>query len=518
MHLFGQITIAKRRMQNYLSSDLTEKPSLLLSRQLLVFNRVRLAIVILSFLLIHAGTARAFDWSIGPLYDEFPLTLAPGKRTEIAGPLFYHEEKETQKQFALPPLFSCTRDPDVESTEIDVLYPVVTYDRYGEEYRFQILQLFSFAGGQSQNEDKARRFTLFPFYFQQRADDPDLNYTALLPVYGTLKNRLFRDEIHFIAFPLYAKTRKKDVVTDNYLFPVFHWRTGDRLQGWQVWPVIGMEHKDPTTRTNFFAEKEDLIPGHDKLFVGWPFFFKTTAGIGTTNVEKQVSFLPLFSVLRSPNRDSTTAPWPIGVTVTDDRARKYREVGAPWPLIVFARGEGKYTSRVWPIFSHATNATLRSDFYAWPFYKYNRYSSAPLERDRMRIMFFLYSDVHERNLDTGDLKRRIDFLPFFTYKKEMDGKRRLQILSILEPFLPQSKSIERDYSPIWSIYRDEKNPKTGATSQSLFWNLFRHDHTPDAKKTSLLFGAFQYESTPEKNRMRLFYIPITTHHAAQKSP
>ena len=65
------------------------------------------------------------------------------------------------------------------------------------------------------------RFTLFPFYFQQRAPDPELNYTALLPVYGTIKNRLFRDEIKFIMLPLYVHTRKKDVVTDNFFYPFF---------------------------------------------------------------------------------------------------------------------------------------------------------------------------------------------------------------------------------------------------------------------------------------------------------
>ena len=39
---------------------------------------------------------------------------------------------------------------------------------------------------------------------------------------------------------------------------------------------------------------------------------------------------------------------------------KYREWDAPWPLIVFARGEGKTTTRVWPLYSRAHNATLES--------------------------------------------------------------------------------------------------------------------------------------------------------------
>ena len=55
----------------------------------------------------------------------------------------------------------------------------------------------------------------------------------MLPFYGHLKNRLFRDEIDFTMFPLYVRTRKKDVVTRNMPYPFFHLREGDGLRGWQ---------------------------------------------------------------------------------------------------------------------------------------------------------------------------------------------------------------------------------------------------------------------------------------------
>lgn len=444
---------------------------------------------------------------MGPLYDEFPLTLASGQRTEAVGPLFILEEKESQRQFALPPLFSCTRDPDVESTEIDFLYPLLTYDRYGAEYRFQILQLFAFAGGQTQEEEHKKRFTLFPFYFQQRGENAEDNYTAVLPFYGTLRNRLFRDEIHFVLFPGYVKTRKKDVVTSNYLFPIFHLRHGDALDGWQVWPLAGFEQKEVTSRTNSLDELE-IVGGHKKLFILWPIFFKTTTGIGTENPENQLSVLPLFTRSHSPQRDSITAPWPLGLSLTTDRAKKYHEIGAPWPLIVFAHGEGKNTKRVWPIFSRSSNSNLTSNFYLWPIYKYNRLSAAPLERERTRILFFLYSDILEKNTEANVALHRVDFWPFYTFRRDLNGNERLQVLSVLEPLLPNNKSIERDYSPLWSIWRAEKNPTTHSSSQSLLWNLYRCDTGATAKKCSLLFGLFQYESAPAGKRVRVFYIPF----------
>ena len=129
---------------------------------------------------------------------------------------------------------------------------MLTYERFGTEYRWQLAQLLSFSGGQNPEDGLARRFTIFPLYFQQRSPDPNKNYTALFPLYGHIQDRLFRDEIFFVLFPLYVETQKRDVVTDNYLFPIFHLRHGDGLQGWQFWPLVGNEHKDVTTQHQWF--------------------------------------------------------------------------------------------------------------------------------------------------------------------------------------------------------------------------------------------------------------------------
>jgi hypothetical protein len=467
----------------------------------------------------------------GPLFENFKLTLSPGERTEVMGPLYYFNRQETTRLWASPPLFSYTLDEGADWEEFDFLYPLLTYDRFGPTYRFQILQLFSFSGGGMLSDTNVHRFTLFPLYFQQRSEDPDKNYTAVFPFYGRLKNRIFRDEIDFVLWPAYVKTRRRaatasdttddftalpyrymrarkgDITTYNYLFPFVHLRYGSGLRGWQVWPFVGREHKEVTHKTNAWEEVE-TISGHDKLFAAWPLFYNQTTSIGTTNPVHQQAFLPFYSFERSPQRDSTTYVWPLGFTQTDDRERQFHEIGAPWPFIVFTHGKGKTTRRVWPFFSQAHNDTLQSDFYLWPVYKYNRVRSEPLDRRRTRLFFFLYSDLLEKNTETGAALHRWDFWPFYTRRRDFEGKERLQVLSILEPFLPNSKSIERDYSPLWALWRAESNPQTGAASQSLLWNLYRHETAPHTKKCSLLFGLFQYQSTPEGKRWRLFYVPV----------
>lgn len=442
----------------------------------------------------------------GPLLDEFSLTLTPGQRTEAVGPFYYDEQQESQATWAIPPLFSLARLPEVDGVEFKLVYPVVSYSRYGGQYRWQFGQLLSFAGGPTQQEAARDRITVFPLYFQQRSSDPSQNYTAYGPFYGHLKNRLFRDEIVYVMFPFYSETRKGAVVTDNYVYPVFHLRHGPGLHGWQFWPLAGHEHKEVTTRTNGFQEVE-TVPGHDKRFVLWPVYFNQHDGAGTDDPQWQHGLIPAYSVLRSPQRDATTVLWPFFSRI-DDRQKKYREWDAPWPMVEFARGTGKHTTRVWPFYSHSCNSNLVSNFYFWPIYKFNRVLSDPLDRRRSRICFFLFSDLTDKNTENGASRRRLDLWPFFTYHRDLNGNRRLQVLAVAEPFLPENSGVEREYAPVYSLWRSEKNAKTGAASQSLLWNLYRRQTTPASTRVSACFGLYQRETGPAGKRLRLLYIPI----------
>ncbi len=474
------------------------------TRNPIFFHRLRICCLGLAIGFPSAAFAGE-GFHAGPSFDHFALMLDSGQRTEAAGPFFYDQLKDSEKTWAIPPLLSYDADSATESKEFDLLYPVLTYERYGMEYRWQLAQLLSFSGGQNPDDSTAKRFTLFPVYFQQRSADPDENYTALFPFYGHLQNRLFRGKIFFVLFPIYGESQKRDVVTDNYLYPFFHLRHGDSLEGWQVWPFIGNEHKDVTTKTNGFGETE-IFGGHDKFFAVWPVYFHQNNGIGTDNPEKFRAALPLYCEVRSPKRDLTSVLWPF-FTWIDDREKKYHEWESPWPFVIVARGEGKTTTRVWPLFGRSHNDTLESDFYLWPLYTYKRLHTEILDRERTRILFYLFSRVMEKNTETGAERQRVDGWPLFAWHHDFNGNSRLQILALVESALPNNRGIERNWSPLWSLWRSENNPRTGAASQSFLWNLYRRDTTPVSKKCSLLFGFFQYQSDSEMKKLRLFYVP-----------
>ena len=482
------------------------------------------------FLLLPA--AFAGDFSAGPLFDQFPLTIGSGQRTEAVGPLYYNQLNDTERTWAFPPLFSSVTDPAIETRENDFLFPLFTYVRYGTQYRAQFFQWISFAGGEYPDGSIPHRFTLFPIYFQQRGAVSNQNYTAVFPIYGHLQNRIFRDKIFFVMFPVYSQTQQRDLVNNNYLWPFFNTRHANGLTGWQFWPFYGVEHKTLTTVTNAWGVETN--GGHDLYFVMWPIHYRQRNNIGITNPQPVSAYspiigrwyrtpvvgkpetisadLPFYASERSPHRDSTTVLWPFFNWI-EDRDQEYREWQMPWPIIEFARGPGKTANRVFPFYSHAYNQTFDDSFYLWPIYKFNSVYSPPLDRRRTRIAFYLYQNTADRNTETGKVRRRVDLWPLLVYHHDFDGSTRLQILALMETFFPVAPGIERNWSPLWSVWRSENNPATDANSQSLLWNLYRRDASPNAKKISCLFGLYQYQTTSETKVLRLFYIPVVKHHS-----
>jgi hypothetical protein len=465
----------------------------------------------------------------GPAWQAFDLTLDHGTRTEGVGPFFYRQHTDTEETLAFPPFFSRYQD-SLETREDDFLYPLLTYEAHGQEYRWQFIELFGFSGGANPEGGGAKRTTIYPFYFSQRSTDSNEDYTAVVPFYGHIKHHLLMDDVFFVMFPLYSETHNKGYVTDNYLYPFFHLRHGDHLEGWQFWPVAGQEHKDITSATNGFGDVS-VVPGHDKFFALWPIYYKNATDLGTDDPERNLGVLPFYAQLRSPQRDSSTVIFPFFSWI-DDRERKYHEWQLPWPFVIFSRGEGKHTSRVWPLFSqsHVTrfttnsffsfdltgatlagppaHATAESDSYLWPVWQYHGFHSDLLEQKRERVAFFLYENTVEKNLANGKMKQRVDMWPFFTWHRNAQGSERLQVFAPVEPAVPDNAGLERNWSPLWSLWRAEYNATTGQASQSLLWNLYRRESTPARRNSSLLFGLFQYKKEGENKQLRCFYGPV----------
>lgn len=425
------------------------------------------------------------------------------------GPLIYREwenleDKHTRFTFA--PLFSFDRNDDLESLEMDGLYPFWGIDHYGKEGRVQLLQILNWTSGKNADDQVTRRYSFFPLLFIQKSDIPDNDYWGVMPFYGRIRNRMWKDEMNFVMFPFYLESRKKDVVTKNYLFPFFHTRTGNNLNGWQLWPFVGQEHKEVSTLEDMWGDPV-LSPGHTKEFYLWPIGLHQTRGIGTPNPEDFLGIIPFYAQTRSPNRDHSVILWPFFNWV-DDREKKYKEWGMPYPFFVFARGEGKTTDRVFPFYSLTYNDTQSSSFILWPVWKKTNYDNKDIMRQRDRVLFYLYSDVNEKYASTKQEYRRTDLWPLFSAKLSTDKTYKVNMLSPFEPFFHNNKSIERNWTPAFSLWNLEENKDRKELKESLFWNLYRHEEKPKQKRWSILFGLAEHIQDEEYGTYwRIFYSP-----------
>jgi hypothetical protein len=450
----------------------------------------------------------------GPLAEEFPLTLRAGHRGEALGPLFHWQQTPEAWGWGFSPWVSYQHEPGVERTQAEFLYPLVSFDQYGSQYRFHLLQFVSWSGGQGNAGPGKDRFTLFPFWFSQHSDDPAESYRALVPLYGRLQGRLFRDEIRFVAMPLWVRTRKRDVVTDNYLAPLVHVRSG-AAQGWQVWPFYGQEHRAPLVRTNALSDLPEVVPGHEKRFVAWPFWITDRQGIGSDTPVTNTLALPLFSRQRSKPRDNTTVLWPF-FTRTEDRERGFVEWGAPWPFVGWADGPGKHARRLWPLWGRATNAELQSDFVLWPFYTHKRLLAEDLDREQTRSVFYLWVDLAERDRRNGAEYRRRALWPLFQHARDREGRERLQVLALAEGAFPSNEGIVRGWSPLWSLYRHEHDARTGRRSRSLLWNLWRQESGPEGTRHGLFFGLVRWGKPAAPATVPNPDLPAPSHPKAPK--
>jgi hypothetical protein len=137
--------------------------------------------------------------------------------------------------------------------------------------------------------------------------------------------------------------------------------------------------------------------GHDRLFYFWPFFIKQDNRTGTEDPEKFRAVFPFYVTSHSPKRDFTGVLWPFFASV-DDRVKKYHEWQGPWPFVIFTRGEGKHTSRVFPLFSESRNESQEVDSYLWPIYQFKRKHAESFDQRRTRLCLYLYSRLWTKNM------------------------------------------------------------------------------------------------------------------------
>lgn len=450
----------------------------------------------------------AETWQYGPLSHAYHPVLDGGLKQEWFGPLAYHHQTDHGTQWAFNGLVSFLRDDRIDATEWDILYPLLSHERFGQEAGWKLLNLWSLNQGVGPEGTLQSRWSLFPFFFHDQAVGDQPAKTAWMPFYGTIGQRFLRDETQFFLWPLYVKTRKRDIITYNLLAPLLHWRKGDHLKGWQWLPLGSWETRMSHTRT-YADGRVETIPGYRKKSLLWPLFQYQQLGLGSENPSTRSALIPFYRYEKSLTRTSWTFPWPLGVTHASDTQGNYREWGLPWPAVVWADGSGKTTRRLWPLGGVQITPTQRRAFLAWPLYRYTERQTPETTTSRHQILFHLYkhSETIQQN-DPTSLSQRWSVWPLFIRQQGEDGSMKTQWPAPLESLFGDHETINRHYSGLWAIWRSAHDTKRGSHSYSFLWNTWRLDKTPEEKTMSLLFGLLRYKQSHQQPLWTLLGLPL----------
>lgn len=475
----------------------------------------RFLLIITVFLILPVAHGQASDdmaengtiFTFWPLVDYRKSPETGFSNLSILGPLIKIQQQDTVRTTAVRPFVYRTVDESDQSAATSYLYPLASSRQAPDVSTFQALKLFQVNTFRKDEPDKAKSDSmLFPFYIRGKSDTYG-QYTSVFPVYGTLYERLWRDEIHYTLFPLYSRTVKKGTTTRNYLYPFFSTTEGEHESGGQFWPLYGR------------AEKEG---SYKRSFVLWPFYIHEHTGLDTDNPTERLTVFPLYSKTESPRVSSRTYLWPF-IGWTSDRGAKQEERRYFWPLVTTETGDKRQVKRYLPIFSEEQSGETIKRWYLWPFYRHDEINSDTYGRERDRVLFFLYSDSLERWPADGAERRRMALWPLFLFNSDTRGVKQFSFPAPVEPLLAQD-GIEQSWAPLWRVYIQRWND-AGDSTVSFLWNLYWHERRGDDlayelfplvmyrsqgghSDVSVLKGLVRLRTGKEMKTLNLFWLPF----------
>jgi hypothetical protein len=439
------------------------------------------------------GDAPGRSLNLWPVYDERDDPVDRMHVRSGLGPLLTRSQSPDSavETAGLRPLFHWTKDTRPERLEWEFLYPLMTYSRVEEDAKLQLLQLLNIRLEGSDPQARENRTELFPVYVSGTTETGQ-GYLVILPFGGWAPNWFWQDEAEFVLFPLYARFVKQGAETWHFPWPILSVTRGEDRSGFRFVPLYGQDVKEGV---------------FEKRFVLWPLFFQQRSGLDGDDPEETLAFLPFYVSRRSKSRDETSVLWPF-FSFTQDRERHFREWQIPWPLIRFARGEGRTVNQFLPFFATEQRVVRDQAFLRemqrdnllvlFPLYVRTREEFPGSLKGRDRILLWLYSDQWEEGQEGS--ARRVDAWPIFRYTRDREGRVEFQTLALLEAFMPGNDRFERNYSPLWALYTYRRNP-AGDSARSFLWNLVRHEETGGGWSIEVLGPVLAYRERGAETRL-----------------
>ena len=451
---------------------------------------IRFVITALLFLFACAPQLRAAESEKGTIFTLWPLIdyrTSPAEgfsNLSILGPLLKFEQKGDDRVSAVRPFFYRKDNLKDRATSTYFLYPAAFHESTPESDTYEIVRLFQSSNFRKEEGDKQNGTSmLLPFYLSGESPKRG-SYRAVFPFYGDIYDRFWRDEYHFLMFPLYGSTVNRGTTTRHYLYPIFSTTSGEKESGFEVFPLYGQSRKEGV---------------YSKRFVLWPFYTAGSSGLDTDNPTEKTLLFPLYAATDSPKLTSRSYLWPF-FGYTDDRSRKFQEIDYFWPLVSTVRGETRHANTFLPLYSREVYPGGEKVWYLWPFFRHEEIRSDIFNQDLDRVLFFLYRDTRESWPKDGSQRRRTALWPLFVYNKSPHGVSSISLPAPVESVFDK-EGIEENWAPLWRIYQ-RRWDQEGNSASSLLWNLFWEERR-GPELAYELFPLVSYRGGKEDSELKL---------------
>jgi hypothetical protein len=451
---------------------------------------IRIIITALLALLVCAPICGAAQAAGGTIFTLWPLidyrtSPAEGFRNlSILGPLIKIESKGTDQDTAVRPLFYQSNHVKEGTSSTYFLYPLAFLESAPASDTYEVFRLFQISDFRK-DEGAASRHSamLFPFYITGESETHG-KYKSFFPFYGDIYDRFWRDEYHFVMFPLYGSTVKRGTTTRHYLYPFLSTTSGDKESGFEFFPLYGQSQKTGV---------------YSKRYVLWPFFTTEKTGLDTDNPTEKSFLLPLYGSTDSPKKTSRSYFWPF-FGYTDDREHKSEEIDYFWPFITTVRSPKRNADSFLPLYSHDTFADGEKRWYLWPLFKHEEIRSESFNREVDRVLYFLYRGSHESWPKDGRERNRIALWPLFLYQTTPAGVSSISLPAPVESVFDKD-GIDKNWAPLWRLYV-RRWDEDGNSASSFLWNLFWHEKRGEELAYEL-FPLVSYRGGKEQSELKL---------------
>jgi len=416
---------------------------------------------------------RADFW---PIY--YHEEIGDRKTTEILWPFGGATDTSEYREVGAYPLFTARKDKDEQRPETSQhgLYPFFIHRESPAAKRTWLLPFYLRTTKKVYNEGRNVDNTIFPlFWFGTSRSGKD--YFAFFPFYGTIRERLARDEIFFVMWPVYSRSTLNGNVEHVILWPLIGWSHGGGKESSRVLPFYARWRKEGTPE--FWS-------------VLWP-FIHFTRSTGQERVPQDMFYLfPLFGWHNTPAKHSWTVLWPFFSGYTKPNTNYYSWIG-PWPIVRLQKDKGLLRRQFWPFYGYLYERDSVVRYIFWPMFREFHKDTEKSKQDEWFLFYIFQNKVYHDKKNNRTLVRRM-FWPLWRYFNDGYGRRHFMALSPL--WYWNERGFERNYSRFWRIfeYVDDKN--RDETSWRFVWRLVRYDRYRHYKTFNVLGPLFRYEHEP----------------------